>query len=222
MISEKKKGSRTYDAARSKEMILDAAEEQFAELGYSAARIDAIAKAAGYNKSLIYQYFGDKLGLYTEVVKRADQVGDQVTGQAIAGIMKEDSLVTNPDTFRRFLETNIRELYQFLLDHPRYRKILFWEAAEEWKTWNQITYRPDDFTQLVEIAKAAKENGILRKDIDPVMLPLLLMNITTSTIQSFSRYKPMLDPEGALEDREHMTSQLTNFMIHGVMEQSLL
>ncbi|MGO4185995.1 TetR/AcrR family transcriptional regulator, partial [Paenibacillus sp. TAF43_2] len=61
---------RTYDAARSKEIILDAAEQLFAEQGYSAARIDAIASEAGYNKSLIYQYFHDKLGLYTEVVKR--------------------------------------------------------------------------------------------------------------------------------------------------------
>jgi AcrR family transcriptional regulator len=43
------------------------------------ARIDAIAKASGYNSSLILHYFGDKLGLYARAVKRADK---EMTGYA--------------------------------------------------------------------------------------------------------------------------------------------
>ncbi|NRS50047.1 helix-turn-helix domain-containing protein [Brevibacillus sp. HB2.2] len=46
-------------------MILIAAEELFAEHGFSATRIDTIASVAGYIKSLIYQYYQDKLGLYS-------------------------------------------------------------------------------------------------------------------------------------------------------------
>jgi len=219
--AESKKRSRTYDAARTRMIILDAAEEVFAEQGYSAARIDGIAKTSGYNKSLIYQYFGDKLGLYTEVVKRADQINDHITGSIIADMLKNENLVTDPAAFRRFLEITIREMYGFLLEHPRYLKILFWEAAEEWKTWNQITYRPDDMTQLQELAVAAKQNGILRKDLDPAMFPVLIMNVTTATLQSFSRFENVLGPDSP-QMREQTMDQLAKFMIHGIMEPSLL
>jgi TetR/AcrR family transcriptional regulator len=219
---ESKKSSRSYDAARTKGIILDAAEEAFAELGYSAARIDGIAKASGYNKSLIYQYFGDKLGLYTEVVKRADQIGDQVTGKAIANFLKNEELTTDPKVFREFLETFTRQTYEFLQEYPRYLKILFWEAAEEWKTWNQITYRPDDMTLLYELAAAAKKNGILRQDFDPSIFPILIMNVTTATIQSFSRYKNVLGKQDSPEMREQTIDQIAKFVIYGIMEPSLL
>ena len=64
---------RARDAQRARRVILDAAEAAFAEHGFDGARSDAIAKASGYNVSLLFQYFGDKLGLYTAVLKRADQ-----------------------------------------------------------------------------------------------------------------------------------------------------
>ncbi len=63
---------RVHDAEGTREAILDAAEEIFAENGFDGARIDAIAAKSGYNKSLIFHYFGDKLGLYAEVLRRAD------------------------------------------------------------------------------------------------------------------------------------------------------
>ena len=63
---------RTHDAEGAREAILNAAEDVFAEHGFDGARIDAIAAAAGYNKSLIFQYYGDKLALYAEVIRRAD------------------------------------------------------------------------------------------------------------------------------------------------------
>ncbi|MEW9699577.1 TetR/AcrR family transcriptional regulator [Paenibacillus sp. SI8] len=222
MSTEIKKRSRTYDAARTREIILDAAEEAFAELGYSAARIDAIAKASGYNKSLIYQYFGDKLGLYTEVVKRADQVGDLVAGQAVAEFLKDKSVTSNPEKFKDFMATTIRTMYEFLLQHPRYRKILFWEAAEEWKTWNQITYRPDDISQFYELANAAKHNGILRADFDPVMFPILIMNVVTATLHSFSRFRDLPGQMDSPQQQEQIIEQIVKFVIHGIMKPSLL
>lgn len=220
--AEGKRSSKIYDAARTKGIILDAAEKIFAELGYSAARIDVIAKASGYNKSLIYQYFGDKLGLYTEVVKRADQIGEQITGSFITELLKNENLVTDPAAFKSFLEAMTREMVLFLMEHPSYLKILFWEAAEDWKTWNQITYRPDDGTQLNDLAIAAKKSGILRQDLDPDLFPILIMNVTTTTLQSISRYEHLLDKKDSPQQKERLIEQISKFIIHGVMEPSLL
>jgi TetR/AcrR family transcriptional regulator len=53
--------------ASRKEAILEAARGEFADHGYSGARIERIAAAAGANKQLIFHYFGSKDGLYAAV-----------------------------------------------------------------------------------------------------------------------------------------------------------
>lgn len=55
----------------SRAAILRAAVGEFAREGVAGARTDAIARAAGVNKALLYYYFKDKEGLYAAVI---DQV----------------------------------------------------------------------------------------------------------------------------------------------------
>ncbi len=58
---------RARDAERTREAILEAATEEFAERGYAGARVDGIANRAGANKQLVYRYFGTKAELYRTV-----------------------------------------------------------------------------------------------------------------------------------------------------------
>lgn len=58
----------SLDAKSTRDRIRDAARTEFAAVGLSGARVDAIAKRAGCNKQLIYHYFGDKAGLYEAVI----------------------------------------------------------------------------------------------------------------------------------------------------------
>jgi TetR/AcrR family transcriptional regulator len=51
-----------------REAILHAALKEFAQEGVAGARTDAIARAAGVNKALLYYYFGDKETLYGAVL----------------------------------------------------------------------------------------------------------------------------------------------------------
>jgi TetR/AcrR family transcriptional regulator len=53
----------------SRTRILDAAAQEFAELGFEAAGVDRIAATAGVNKAMIYYHFGSKLDLYLEVTR---------------------------------------------------------------------------------------------------------------------------------------------------------
>jgi TetR/AcrR family transcriptional regulator len=68
--SKSRLGSRGRPA-ESRAAILNAAVREFAQEGLSGARTDAIAKAAGVNKALLYYYFEDKEALYGAVL---DQV----------------------------------------------------------------------------------------------------------------------------------------------------
>ena len=68
---------RRRDAAASKRRLLAAAATEFVAHGVAGARVDRIATAARANKRLIYDYFGDKDGLFDAVLERftEDAVG---------------------------------------------------------------------------------------------------------------------------------------------------
>jgi AcrR family transcriptional regulator len=51
--------------------MLEVAERVFAERGYHAASVDAIAEAAGITKPMVYAYFGSKEGLFLACMERA-------------------------------------------------------------------------------------------------------------------------------------------------------
>ena len=62
---------RHRDRERTRAEILDVATREFAEHGYSGARVDEIAERIRTTKRMLYYYFGSKEGLYTEVLERA-------------------------------------------------------------------------------------------------------------------------------------------------------
>ncbi len=55
---------------RTRERILSAALQEFAANGFAGARVDAIARRAAVNKRMLYHYFGDKEGLFRDVLRR--------------------------------------------------------------------------------------------------------------------------------------------------------
>ena len=56
-------------AAETRAAILRAAADSFASVGLAGARTEAIARAAGVNKSLLHYYFKSKEGLYSAVLE---------------------------------------------------------------------------------------------------------------------------------------------------------
>lgn len=62
---------RKRNPEESKRRILDAAEHAFALRGYEGARLRDIASEAGVHHALVHHYYGDKRGLFKEVLERA-------------------------------------------------------------------------------------------------------------------------------------------------------
>ncbi|QIM15329.1 TetR/AcrR family transcriptional regulator [Leucobacter insecticola] len=52
-----------------RQRLLDTAAQEFSAHGLAGSRVDRIAAAAGVNKERIYQYFGNKTGLFTAVLE---------------------------------------------------------------------------------------------------------------------------------------------------------
>ncbi len=62
-------------AGATRTRLLEAAAEVFAEVGYQQAKIRQICARAGTNIALVNYHFGDKMGLYTEVLQRSMRTG---------------------------------------------------------------------------------------------------------------------------------------------------
>jgi len=58
------------DPEKTKKRILDAALAEFAAKGFAGARVDAIARHASINKRMLYHYFGDKEGLFRQILRK--------------------------------------------------------------------------------------------------------------------------------------------------------
>lgn len=62
---------RKYDPEQTRRNIIDIATEEFAAMGLSGARVDAIAERTNTTKRMLYYYFGSKEGLYEAVIEEA-------------------------------------------------------------------------------------------------------------------------------------------------------
>src|SRR5215204_5847043 len=62
---------RQRDRDRTQGEILDVATREFAEHGFSGARVDEIAERTRTTKRMLYYYFGSKEGLFVAVLERA-------------------------------------------------------------------------------------------------------------------------------------------------------
>ena len=68
-LSPERAAPRRRDAAATRAAILEAAQGQFARLGYDRAALRDIAAEAGADVALIKRYFGGKEALFTEALK---------------------------------------------------------------------------------------------------------------------------------------------------------
>ncbi|GLV54087.1 TetR family transcriptional regulator [Dictyobacter sp. S3.2.2.5] len=192
-------GKRTRDAQRTREAILEAAVEVFAEHGFAGARIDTIAKASGYNVSLLFQYFGDKLNLYTEVLRRAHEEATNVRARAFAPLLEQKDPFRDASQFRIFLETAIGGLFDHLVGHPRLMRILLWEMADGWQTYARIsTQMPTDKIEKFEaIFQPARQAGWLRSGFSPTVQLMQALQTCLSYLASMPLYHAMLSEADA-------------------------
>lgn len=79
-----------------KEKILAAARNEFSDKGFAGARVDAIARAAGVNKAMIYYHFASKELLYqavlAEVIEKVSAFVARLLGEDIPAEKRFEAL----------------------------------------------------------------------------------------------------------------------------------
>lgn len=206
---------------KTREAILTAAEVVFAEHGFDGARIDTIAEVSGFNKTLIFRYFGDKLGLYAEVLRRIDRQAIELQAQLLGPLLADESIVSDAHRFRAFLTTALGFFFDFMVAHPRVMRMTIWEHAEGWQTYAKIAslFAIEGLEQLEALFSRAQKAGLLRSDFDPLVLFLLAEQICWFFPTSLPFYQMVLpardfsSPSALARARE----QIVTFIVAGIL-----
>ena len=118
----RRRKSESQDLEGTRDRILKAAEQVFAEKGYTGARVAEIAKRSGMDKRLIFYYFDNKQGLYSHILEdffqRAEPVFDEFLRRRKEMAQKLD-LARFLENTTEFIQANrnpVRILFREFLD----------------------------------------------------------------------------------------------------------
>lgn len=150
-----------------RQRILEAAAEEFAERGIAGARVDRIVAAARTNKAQLYGYFGSKDGLFDAVIAdRADRVigavpfdADDLPGWAVG-------------------------MYDENLRHPDLVRLITWLRLERRPT-GRLSDNSDDKPKLEAIARAQAAGRVRPGDPFDLFALVLAMACTWSPASGF-------------------------------------
>lgn len=159
---------RKRNPEESRRRILDAAETAFAKRGYDGARLRDIAQEAGVHHALVHHYYGDKRGLFQEVLKRGlDRVSD-ATGDILTHGDDADAMVTGVvGAVFDFFAGN-RNLLRIIEGAFRDRASVSFEVA----SGTLGTVALPLFAKIREAIAGAQRNGKVRQDVPPETMML--------------------------------------------------
>jgi AcrR family transcriptional regulator len=143
------------------DIIIQVAAEEFSEKGYAGASINSLVTRLGIAKGSIFQYFGDKKGLFLFVFNKSiDMVKDN--------LREIRDRPTNEDLFTR-LEKTFQAGVIFLKEHPLiyklYLKVLF-ESEIPFRNEILLSLRKNSLNYIRSLLETAKQRGEIRNDID--------------------------------------------------------
>ena len=157
------------DSAASKGRLLLAATNEFAERGVAGARVDRIAAAARANKRLIYDYFGDKDGLF-------DAVMDALFARVI-DVVPIDAAD---------LPGYAGRLFNYAFEHPELLRLTTWARLEGRLSPTARDRSSRSYGHRLESIAAAQRSGYIPSAFTPAQLLTLIESISVGWITTTS------------------------------------
>jgi AcrR family transcriptional regulator len=197
--------ARQRDPEQTRADILDVATAEFAELGYSGARVDQIAERTRTTKRMIYYYFGGKEQLWIAVLERA-YAGIRAAEQAI-DVEHLDPL------------SAIRRLAELTFDHhdshPDFIRLVSIEnihRAEHLASSPGFASLNSPVIDLIgRILDRGRESGAFRRDVDPLNLHMLISSYCVFRVANRYTFRAIFDRDlGSRAVREHYRKMLAD------------
>jgi len=151
------------DSEATRQRILEAAAVEFAQHGIAGARVDRIAAAAQSNKQLIYQYFGNKEGLFHTVL-------DRELARAAEGIS------FSPDDLEKYAGA----YFDFAMANPRVMRLIAWCGLEAKRPLDGVTSA--EFK--LDLVAAAQKSGHVSNRFSPEFILSTIWALCTAWVPS--------------------------------------
>ena len=191
---------------KNEQLILSAAEEEFARHGYKGATMNSIAQRAGLPKANIHYYFNSKLDLYAAVLSGILELWD--------GTLNELSADDDP---AKVLPAYIATKMRFSRDFPLASRIFAIEILNG--APNLVEYFSDDyrawFRSRTEVFRRWAEMGKIDA-VDPAHLIFLLWSSTQHYADFACQIKAALG-RNSFDDSDFQTATetLTKIILQG-------
>lgn len=147
--------------------LLNAGVKLFSGRGYHGVSVDEIVQRAGVNKRMLYHYYGNKDGLYVEVLR---VVFSELESLEIAALTED---VSTADAIRKVL----RAYFVFLEGHPEFVNLLMWENLHRGHFLDMhpnLLSKSKVLARMREIVARGRASGEIDQDVDARHLLVLL------------------------------------------------
>lgn len=164
-------------ALRGEQAILDAAEYLFAEKGFAAVSMSAIARLANTSKPNIYHHFKNKNDLYLAVMRTA----------AMHSSALLDQLAEGPGTFQTKLSAFAAGQLGSILAHKRRTQLILREALSGGSERGRDIAKHvvgESFSRLIAMVRKGQQEAEFRADVDPTLVALMIVSANIFFFQS--------------------------------------
>jgi TetR/AcrR family transcriptional regulator len=191
--------------------ILEAAEILFAQKGFDAVSMSAIAGLAKTSKPNIYHHFKNKHDLYLAVMKTA----------VLRTSALLDALEDAPGTYAQRLTQFAAGQLNNILGHKRSTQLVLRETLSENSLHGQEMTRlvmGEVFNRLVAMVHQGQQENEFRKDIDPTMAAFMIVSANMFFFQASPAMQHIPDIEFT-DDAGTYSRGVMDVLINGMLQK---
>jgi AcrR family transcriptional regulator len=205
---------RRRDADRTRTDILDVATQEFADHGYSGARVDEIAARTRTTKRMIYYYFGGKEQLYIAVLERA--YAEIRAAERTVAVEALDPV----SAIRRIAEVT----FDHHEAHPAFIRLVGAENAQRGRHMTRVARLVDLNSSAVGVLRGVldrgRQAGLFRADVDALDVHMMISAFCFFRVANQHTFgaifgRDLLDPA----TRQHYRTMVAD-MVTGYLGQS--
>ena len=191
--------------------ILEAAEILFAQKGFDAVSMSAIAGLANTSKPNIYHHFKSKHDLYLAVMKTA----------VLRTSALLDALEEAPGTYTQRLTQFAAGQLNNILGHKRSTQLVLRETLSEDSLHGQEMTRlvmGEVFSRLVAMVHQGQQENEFRKDIDPTIAAFMIVSANMFFFQASPAMQHIPDIEFT-DDAGTYSRGVMDVLINGMLQK---
>lgn len=200
--------ARRRNSNRSRQRILRAARDLFAQHGYGRTTMAAIAERAGVVRATVYNNFDDKVQILAEIIR------DYMHGYVVIGRQLQER--ASPDqTVFELLEDMVREAIAWRIANADIRAVIDVAKHTPGSGWKRANAAADAamLGWIRSIHESNAERGLTRQGLDISFATRAVYSMIETTLSGFDVSSPK-------EDVDRVAHQLTLLHWHAIYELS--